>query len=184
VESIREIDVLARLSQELGKPARVAVRVNPDFELKSSGMKMGGGPKQFGIDAEIVPEALRHIGEIGLSFEGFHIYSGSQNLKPEAICETQRKTLELATRLASSAPAPVRVLNIGGGFGIPYFPGEKALDIKPIGENLRAIVAHAKAALPQAQLVVELGRFLVGEAGVYVCRVIDRKISREPPGVS
>jgi diaminopimelate decarboxylase len=178
VESLRESDVLARLSQEMGQSARVAVRVNPDFELKSSGMKMGGGPKQFGIDAEVVPEALKHMDKLGLSFEGFHIYSGSQNLKPEAICEAQRKSLELAIRLAAFAPAPVRVLNIGGGFGIPYFPGEKRLDLEPIGESLRGIVAHAKAALPQAQIVVELGRFLVGEAGIYVCRVIDRKISR------
>jgi diaminopimelate decarboxylase len=181
VESTREIELLARLSKEIGKPARVAVRVNPDFELKSSGMKMGGGPKQFGIDAEIVPDALKHIGKLGLSFEGFHIYSGSQNLKPESICDAQRKTLELAIRLAPFAPAPVRVLNIGGGFGIPYFPGEKPLDLGPIGENLRGIVANAKVALPEAQVVIELGRFLVGEAGIYVCRVIDRKVSRGHP---
>jgi len=178
VESLREIDVLARLSLETGKAARVAVRVNPDFELKSSGMKMGGGPKQFGIDAEIVPEALKRIDLLGLPFEGFHIFSGSQNLKPEAICEAQRKTLALAIRLAAFAPSPVRVLNIGGGFGIPYFPGDKALDLERIGENLQGLVVDAQTTLPQAKLVIELGRFLVGEAGIYVCRVIDRKVSR------
>lgn len=178
VESPREIETLSRLSREMRLPGRVAVRVNPDFELKSSGMKMSGGPKQFGIDAEMVPDALKAIGELGLLFEGFHIYSGSQNLKPEAICEAQSKTMELAIRLAASAPRPVRVLNIGGGFGIPYFPGEKPLDLTPIGENLRGIVAQAKTGLPEAQLVIELGRFMVGEAGIYVCRVIDRKISR------
>jgi diaminopimelate decarboxylase len=178
VESSQEIAVLGRLSHEMNQAARVAVRVNPDFELKSSGMKMGGGPKQFGIDAERVPDALKEIGQRGLAFEGFHIFSGSQNLKADAICETQRKTLELAIRLAQTAPAAVRVLNIGGGFGIPYFPGERPLDLAPIGENLRAIVADAKRALPDAAIVVELGRFLVGEAGIYVCRVIDRKVSR------
>lgn len=178
VESMREIGVLARLARDMNLNARVAVRVNPDFELKSSGMKMGGGPKQFGIDAECVPAALHEIGRQGLTFEGFHIFGGSQNLKAEAICETQRKTLELAIRLAQGAPAPVQVLNIGGGFGIPYFPGERALDLSPIGDNLRALTAAAKAALPQAEMVVELGRFLVGEAGIYVCRVIDRKVSR------
>ena len=178
VESPREIEVLGRLSHDMNLTARVAVRVNPDFELKSSGMKMGGGPKQFGIDAECVPDALKDIGQRGLAFEGFHIFSGSQNLKADAICETQRKTLNLAIRLAQTAPAAVRVLNIGGGFGIPYFPGERPLDLAPIGENLRAIVADAKRALPDAAIVVELGRYLVGEAGVYVCRVIDRKVSR------
>ena len=178
VESMREIEALGRLSVSMGKPVRVAVRVNPDFELKSSGMKMGGGPKQFGIDAEAVLEALKYIARLGLSFEGFHIYSGSQNLKADAICESQRKALGVAVRLAASAPSPVRVLNVGGGFGIPYFPGERPLELAPIGANLRQVVAEAKVALPAAELVVELGRFLVGEAGIYVCRVIDRKVSR------
>ena len=178
VESPREVEVLARLSREMDLPARIAVRVNPDFELKSSGMKMGGGPKQFGVDAEKVPELLASVGRLGVSFEGFHIYCGSQNLKADAICEAQQKAVELAIRLAAHAPAPVRVCNIGGGFGIPYFPGEQPLDLEPIGENLRGIVEHTRAALPQAKLVIELGRYLVGEAGAYVCRVIDRKVSR------
>jgi diaminopimelate decarboxylase len=178
VESQREIEALSRISRASRRPARVAIRVNPDFELKSSGMKMGGGPKQFGIDAELVPDALRQVSREGLDFEGFHIYGGSQNLKTEAICEMQQKTVELAVRLADLAPGPVRVLNIGGGFGIPYFPGEQRLDLTPIGENLREIVTRTRSAMPQAQLIIELGRYLVGEAGVYVCRVIDRKISR------
>jgi diaminopimelate decarboxylase len=178
LESPREIDVLARLCRDTGLPARVAVRINPDFELKSSGMKMSGGPKQFGIDAERVPEILGEIGRAGLAFEGFHIYSGSQNLKAEAICEAQQKSVELAIALADFAPSPVTFLNIGGGFGIPYFPGERALDLIPIGENLRNLVDVTKKAVPGAELILELGRFLVGEAGIYVCRIIDRKISR------
>jgi diaminopimelate decarboxylase len=178
VESFREIDLLANFSKELGLPARVAVRVNPDFELKSSGMKMGGGPKQFGIDAEQVPQALAEIGKAGLAFEGFHLFAGSQNLKPEAIVEAQCKSYELALRLAQDAPAPVRFLNLGGGFGIPYFPGEQRLDLAPIGANLAALVERSKRELPQAELVIELGRYFVGEAGVYVTRVLDRKVSR------
>jgi diaminopimelate decarboxylase len=178
IESFREIHLLDAIAARLGRAARVAVRVNPDFELKSSGMKMGGGPKQFGIDAEEVPRALVEIGRRGLAFEGFHIFSGSQNLRAESICDAQRKTLELAVRLADSAPSPVRSVNLGGGFGIPYFPGEQALDLGPIGENLQHVVEGAARRLPGAHLVVELGRFLVGEAGVYVCRIIDRKVSR------
>lgn len=178
VESFREARELADLSQQLGLPARIAVRVNPDFELKSSGMKMGGGPKQFGVDAEMVPGLLKEIGHLDLNFEGFHLYSGSQNLKAESICEAQQKSLELAIRLAESASAPVRVLNIGGGFGIPYFPGEQALQLSPIADNLSQLVERTRTELPDAKLVIELGRYLVGEAGIYVCRVIDRKISR------
>lgn len=181
VESFREIALLRELCRETGYAARVAVRVNPDFELKSSGMKMGGGPKQFGVDAEQVPELLARIGEAaadGVGFEGFHLFAGSQNLKPEAIVEAQLKSFELALRLAQDAPAPVKVLNLGGGFGIPYFPGEQRLDLGPIAANLAALVERAAVELPQARLVVELGRYLVGEAGVYVCRVVDRKVSR------
>lgn len=177
-ESPREIRELADVSERLGKRARVAVRVNPAFELKSSGMKMGGGPKQFGVDSETVPDLLREIGRLGLGFEGFHIYSGSQNLRAESICESQRKAFDLAVELAQHAPAPVKTLNIGGGFGITYFPGDQPLDLAPIGDNLRELVTEAAVKLPQARLVIELGRYIVAEAGVYVCRVVDRKISR------
>jgi diaminopimelate decarboxylase len=178
VESFREIDALEAISQELGLPARVAVRVNPDFELKGSGMKMGGGPKQFGVDTEQMPELLVKIGRAGLAFEGFHLFAGSQNLRPESICEAQQKSFDLAVRLAQDAPLPVKFLNLGGGFGIPYFPGEQRFDLKPIGDNLGELLHRAKTELPQAEFVIELGRYLVGEAGVYVARVVDRKVSR------
>lgn len=178
LESPREVAVLAAASEQLGIPARVAVRVNPDFELKGSGMKMGGGAKQFGVDVEQMPALMASIAGAGLAFEGFHLFAGSQNLKPESICEAQQKSYELALRLADLAVSPVKFLNLGGGFGIPYFPGEQRLDLRPIGENLNALLARAEAELPQAEFVIELGRYLVGEAGVYVTRVVDRKVSR------
>ncbi len=178
VESVREARQLAEQSSKLGLPARVAVRINPDFELKLSGMKMGGGAKQFGVDAENVPDLLKEIGHMGLRFEGFHIFSGSQSLKAEAICEAQEKSVALAIRLAQYAPAPVKLLNIGGGFGIPYFPGDTPLDLAPIGEGLHALVEQTASALPGAALAIELGRYLVGEAGLYVCRIVERKVSR------
>jgi diaminopimelate decarboxylase len=178
IESFREVAELAAINHETGCAARVAVRVNPDFELKSSGMKMGGGARQFGVDAEQVPDLLTEIGRCGLAFEGFHIFAGSQNLRPEAIAEAQIKSFELALRLAGSAPAPVRFLNLGGGFGIPYFPGEQHLELASIGANLSGIVERAARELPAAELVIELGRYLVGEAGLYVTRILDRKTSR------
>jgi len=178
VESAREIEILAERSRALGSKACVAVRVNPDFELKSSGMRMGGGPKQFGVDAEIVPALLARIGELGLDFEGFHIFSGAQNLRADALQEAQEKTIQLGVRLARDAPSPVRTLNIGGGFGIPYFPGDQPLDTAAVGANLAQLLPEVTRHLPHARVVVELGRYLVGEAGAYVCRVIDRKISR------
>jgi diaminopimelate decarboxylase len=178
IESFREVVALQAISSELGLAARVAVRVNPDFELKGSGMKMGGGPKQFGVDVEQMPELLAEIGRAGLAFEGFHLFAGSQNLRAESICEAQQKSYDLAVRLAEHAPMPVKFLNLGGGFGIPYFPGEKRLDLQPVGDNLGRLAARAKADLPHVSFVIELGRYLVGEAGVYVARIVDRKVSR------
>jgi diaminopimelate decarboxylase len=178
VESSRELSLLEAISAELGVAARVAVRVNPDFELKGSGMKMGGGPKQFGVDVEQMPDLLKGIGRAGLAFEGFHLFAGSQNLRAESICEAQQKSYALAVRLAEHAPAPVKFLNLGGGFGIPYFPGEQHLALGAIGENLANLAEQSRRELPQASFVIELGRYLVGEAGVYVARIVDRKVSR------
>jgi diaminopimelate decarboxylase len=178
VESARELAVLKAASDALGLPARVAVRVNPDFELKSSGMKMGGGAKPFGVDEALVPNLLADIGHTGLAFEGFHVYAGSQNLHATSICEAQQKTLDLAVRLSRYAPSPVKSLNLGGGFGIPYFAGEQRLKLGPIGKNLAELVARAQTELPGASLILELGRYLVAEAGVYVARVLDRKVSQ------
>ncbi|QSI78149.1 pyridoxal-dependent decarboxylase, exosortase A system-associated [Niveibacterium microcysteis] len=178
IESAREARLLSDIGERTGWVARVAVRVNPDFELKSSGMKMGGGPKQFGVDAESVPALLAEIGQLGLQFEGFHLYAGSQNLRAESIVEAQRKSFELCVRLAESAPSEVKSFNLGGGFGIPYFPGEGHLDLAPVADNLAQLQQEAAGKAPGAHLVIELGRYLVGEAGVYVARVVERKLSR------
>lgn len=178
LESERELDALVGIGDTLGIVPRVAVRVNPDFEMKASGMKMGGGAKQFGVDAELVPQVLKRMGRLGVDFHGLQIFSGSQSLRPEAIIEAQSRTFELAFRLAEYAPAPMGLLNVGGGFGIPYFPGDMPLDLRPIGDHLARWVPRVRAALPDAQIVIELGRYLVGEAGIYVARVVDRKVSR------
>jgi diaminopimelate decarboxylase len=178
MESEQEMERIAALGHHLGIRPTVAVRVNPDFELKSSSMKMGGGAKQFGVDAERVPAMLRRIGQLGLDFEGFHIFSGSQNLRAAALQEAHEKTVQLGVTLARHAPSGVRLLNIGGGFGVPYFPGDEALDLAKVGDNLRHLMPEAKRELPEARVVIELGRYMVAEAGIYVCRVLERKESR------
>lgn len=178
VESTREFQAACQMGDSLGITPRVALRINPSFELKSAGMKMGGAAKQFGIDEEQAPEVLRQIASSGVRFEGFHIFSGSQNLKAEAIIEAQAKSIELTLTLAATSGMTVHTANIGGGFGIPYAPGEQPLALRQVGEALDASMATLRQQLPATQVVIELGRFLVGEAGVYVCRVLDRKISR------
>jgi len=178
LESPREVPLLAEASARLGVRARVAVRVNPDFELKSAGMRMGGGPKQFGVDAEAVPKLLAEVAAADLGFEGFHVFAGSQNLRGEAVAEAQRLGYDLVRRLAEAAPLPPKLVNLGGGFGIPYFPGDTPIDLSPVAATLGDLAARAHVDLPEATLVLELGRYLVGEAGVFVCRVLDRKVSR------
>ena len=178
MESEQEMERIANLGNHLGIRPKVAVRVNPDFELKSSSMKMGGGAKPFGVDAERVPAMLARMAKLELDFEGFHIFSGSQNLKVAAIQESHEKTLQLGIALARHAPGPVRLLNIGGGFGVPYFPGDEPLNVAEVGENLRHLMPEARRHLPDARVVIELGRYLIAEAGIYVCRVLERKESR------
>jgi diaminopimelate decarboxylase len=177
LESATEARRVREIGERVGVRPRVAVRVNPDFQVKGSGMRMGGGPQQFGVDAEQVPALLADLGDV--DFLGFHVFAGSQNLRADILAEAQRRTVELVTRLAAAAPAPVRYLNLGGGFGIPYFPKDSPLDLDAVGGTLAELVAGPiRREFPEARVVVELGRYLVGEAGVYVTRIVDRKESR------
>jgi diaminopimelate decarboxylase len=179
MESETEAERVIAIGERLGIRPRLAVRVNPDFEVKGSGMRMGGGPQQFGIDAERVPALLKELGQSRVEFLGLHIFAGSQNLRAEILCEAQRKTVELALRLAEAAPGPLRYLNLGGGFGIPYFDQDRPLDLPAIGANLAELLDSAiRPNQPEARVVIELGRYIVGECGVYVTRVVDRKDSR------
>lgn len=178
VESIGELNRIRALAHVQQRQARIALRVNPDFELKSSGMKMSGGSKPFGIDAESVPAVLDSLRDGGLDLRGLHIFSGSQNLRAEAIIEAQTQTLELAQRLNGHWGKPFELLNIGGGLGIPYFPNEKPLNIEDLGQRLGELIEHHTGWLGDTRLIMELGRYLVGEAGYYVCRVLERKESR------
>ena len=172
-EAARAFDAGARL----GITPRLAIRVNPDFDLKGSGMKMGGGAKQFGVDAERVPALARLVIESGAEWRGFHIFAGSQALDPAALIETQAQTLALAARLADESGATLPHCNLGGGFGIPYFPGDQALDIGAIGAALGEQFSNLPDSLRETQFCIELGRYLVGEAGVYLTRIVDRKVS-------
>jgi diaminopimelate decarboxylase len=177
LESEREAERALEAARTLGRPARLAVRVNPDFEIKGSGMRMGGGARPFGVDAERVPALVRHLIAAGADWRGFHIFAGSQALDAEAIIAAQRATMMLAADLAERSGASPPLVNLGGGFGIPYFPGEKPLAVEAIGAALAELVAACPPILTSSEFAIELGRWLVGEAGVYLTRVVDRKVS-------
>lgn len=179
LESETEARRVEHAGGQLGIRPRVAIRVNPDFAVKGSGMRMGGGPQQFGIDAERVPDVARDLAHDDVDLIGFHIFAGSQNLRADVLCQAQRQTVELALRLAEQVHVPIRYLNIGGGFGIPYQDKDRPLDLDPIAANLAELLDdRVRPNLPDATVHLELGRYLVGEAGVYVTRVVDRKVSR------
>ncbi|MEO7005442.1 MAG: pyridoxal-dependent decarboxylase, exosortase A system-associated [Terrimesophilobacter sp.] len=179
VESPTEFGRVIVAGNELGLAPNVAVRVNPDFAVKGSGMRMGGGPQQFGIDAEQVPTVLREYATAGANVLGFHVFAGSQNLNAVTLAESQRHTVDLISALAEHLPAPVRYINLGGGFGIPYVEKDRPLDLEAVAQNLHDLVDGPIAQrMPEARPVIELGRYIVGECGIYVTRVLDRKISR------
>jgi diaminopimelate decarboxylase len=173
LESEGEADRALAIGRRLGIRPRLAVRVNPDFELRGSGMRMGGGAKPFGVDAKRVPALVRRLIEAGADWRGLHVFAGSQALDAGALIEAQRQTLSLAARIVGEAGATPPLVNLGGGFGIPYFHGERPLDIAPIG----AALAERPPELADSRFAIELGRWLVGEAGVYLTRVVDRKVS-------
>lgn len=179
LESAGEAERLLAVGEGLGIRPRAAIRINPDFQVKGSGMRMGGGPQQFGIDAEQAPDLIERLTRADIDLLGFHVFAGSQNLNAEIIAAAQGQTVDLILRLAEGTETPVRYLNLGGGFGIPYFPQDEPLDLGLIGTNLAELVqGRIEPELPEARVVIELGRYIVGEAGVYVSRVVDRKVSR------
>lgn len=178
IESERELDLIVEEAKRLDQAPRISVRINPDFELHGSGMKMGGGAKQFGIDAEKVPALMEKIRHLPVDFQGFHIFTGSQNLNAEAICSVMEQSLDLVWRLAGSLADSVRLLNLGGGFGIPYFDKDKELNIAAIGKHLNTLLKTYQPRFPNATFAIELGRYLVGECGLYVTKVLYKKESR------
>ena len=176
-ESAGEADRALAIAARLGRAPRMAIRVNPDFDLKGSGMKMGGGAKQFGVDQDRVPGLARRLIAAGVEWRGFHIFAGSQALSADAIIDTQAQTIALAARLAEESGAPLPHCNLGGGFGIPYFPGDAPVDVAAIGDALGERFADLPEVLHETRFCIELGRYLVGEAGVYLTRIVDRKES-------
>jgi diaminopimelate decarboxylase len=176
-ESEGEVERALSIAAKQGRRPRLAVRVNPDFEIRGSGMRMGGGAKPFGVDAERVPALVRRILESGAEWRGFHIFAGSQALDPGALIDAQTATVALAAQLSDAIGAPPPLVNLGGGFGIPHFHGEQALDLEPLSAALAATLEARPAVLRDSRFAIELGRWLVGEAGVYLTRIVDRKVS-------
>ncbi|WNO52803.1 pyridoxal-dependent decarboxylase, exosortase A system-associated [Stakelama saccharophila] len=179
LESEGEAERALAIAARLDRRPRLAVRVNPDFELRGSGMKMGGRASPFGVDADRVPALVRRVRDAGADWRGFHIFAGSQSLDTDAIVESQAATLALAADLTERSGAVPPLVNLGGGFGIPYFPGDTPVDTHGIGAALAQAIGNVRSILQDTEFALELGRWIAGQAGVYLTRVVDRKRSRE-----
>jgi diaminopimelate decarboxylase len=179
LESEGEADRALTVAAGLGVKPSLAVRVNPPFGLKGAGMKMGGLGSPFGIDHDRVPALIRRLVASGADWHGLHIYAGSQALNADALADLQRETVALAAAIADEAGHALPYVNLGGGFGIPYFAKDEQLDLEFVGAALSNTLQNRPKILANTKFAIELGRWLVGEAGVYLTRIVDRKISRD-----
>lgn len=181
VESLSEARRLSVISGRLGRRARIALRVNPDQQAQGGAMQMGGKPAPFGIDEEQLDAVLDQLrGDPNLEICGVHLFAGTQILDHSVLLGQYRKAAEIARRVAEQISRPLRTIDFGGGLGIPYFAHERPLDLAALSSQLKGFVQDVKRhpLLRQARLLVEPGRFLVAEAGIYVAKVLEVKRSR------
>ena len=180
LESEGEARRALTIADRLGITPRLAIRVNPDFDLRGSGMKMGGGARQFGIDADRVATLAREIIAAGCEWRGLHIFAGSQALDAEAVIAAQighARSRRHVSRGTSARQLPA--LNLGGGFGIPYFAGDASLDIALIGAALAERCDDTACNARQSRTRHRTRPLSRREKpGVYLTRIVDRKESR------
>ena len=181
MESLTEAKRIAAICQRLGRCARVAIRINPAGEAEGGAMRMGGRPAPFGMDEEILDQVLDAVlAEPALELCGIHLFTGTQILDAAILLGQYRHGLGLARRVAARLGHPLRTVDFGGGLGVPYFPHERELDLAALGEGLETLCAEVDAdpAFAGTQFLVEPGRFLASEAGIYVTTINDVKTSR------
>jgi diaminopimelate decarboxylase len=181
VESLTEAARIASIATRRGVLAPVALRVNPLGEAEGGAMRMGGRPAPFGVDEESVEETVDQIlAWNGLEFRGIHMFTGTQILSSEILISQYRKGLEIGRRIAVRLERPLATLDFGGGLGIPYFPHEHELDIHAVQAGVCSLMEEVRrdALFRGTHFYVEPGRYLAGEAGIYITRVIDIKVSR------
>ena len=142
---------------------------------------MAGKPSPFGIDQNEIDSAIDAIDAMPcLRLVGFHIYSGTQCLKPESVAENYGIFIDLFRRASARAGVPPKKLVFGSGLGIPYYDMHTPLDLAKVAELTLPMLRQLRQepAFESTRFALELGRYLVGEAGVYLTRVVDIKTSR------
>jgi len=185
VESMRELERVAHLARLVGIPARVALRVNTAKGLTKTGggsagplhERMAGGPSKFGIDEEKLERLAASWDKRTIEIVGIHVYTASQILHIDEIVENARRTASVAQRVEEVTGAPVAAIDFGGGFGVPHYEDENPLDMVELGARIEEIF-ESFSKRGDTRLIVELGRYLVSECGIFVTRVLELKESR------
>lgn len=179
-ESLGEISDLDRIARECGRRASILIRVSPQKVPKGFGVSMGRRPSQFGIDEEELDEALLCLPQFkSLDFVGFHIYAGTQCLDGNSILENFENYIRIFIEFGERHNLTVRRLVLGGGIGIPYH-GESPVDLVALGLRLNPMLdsLRSRPLFSGADLRLEIGRLLVGQAGTFITRVRRTKFSR------
>jgi len=181
IESSLEAHRIIAICRRLGLTARVSIRVNPLVEVQGGAMRMGGKSAPFGIDEEQVDPLIDELVQTPcLEFRGIHLFTGTQILDDQILLAQYRHSVKVARRIAARLGRPLRTVDLGGGLGIPYFSHEQPLNMNSVREHLAGLMAEISQdpLFAETQFIVEPGRYLVGEAGIYVTRITDIKVSR------
>lgn len=180
VESIEEMVLLNDIAADLGVTQSIALRINPGFSGEKAKLVMSGKPRQFGIDEQLLPQAFSTLGQLAqLRLAGIHVYLGTRILDWRALANNTQNILTLASTLQQTYDMDLDFVDIGGGFGVRYFDKEKALDLATLGQALIPVVNDYRRCFPRSKIVIELGRFLIARAGIFVTRVNYLKPSQD-----
>ena len=179
VESLDELRRIDLIAQNKNKIVKVCIRINPIRTITQVKMQTGGGSQKFGTDEEdietIITAALKFD---WIDLQGIHIYVGSQILEPDILLGNIENTLKVAFNIAEKFGLPLKCINFGGGLGVPYNESEPEFDVEKFGKGLSALISKVDKKYDNIRFVLEPGRFIVSEAGMFLTKVISVKESR------
>ena len=181
LESVAEAERLNTLAINHGRRQPVLIRIAPAKIPPGFGGHMAGRPCAFGIDEEDLHDAIKKIISLeGLELIGFHIFSGTQCLDPKAIVENWSIFIDVFMKAVELSGIKPQKLIFGSGMGIPYHENNRPLILDEIAAKANSLLDQliSESAFSQTVLVLEMGRFLIGEAGIYLTQVVNKKVSR------
>ena len=138
---------------------------------------MAGGPSKFGIDEEKLGHIAKAWDRRTTEIVGLHIYTASQILDPDEIVANARRTAAAATHIEDALGVELASIDFGGGLGVPHYEEEQSLSLPALGARV-VKEFEAFSGRDGFRFIIELGRYIVSECGVFVTRVLELKESR------